>query len=254
MARQATLFMHIHKTAGVALTKQICDRLPGDRVCPEHFEWRVRDLPLETLQRYSFFRGHVGPAALSMAFSQLLVFTVLRAPRERLLSCFFYWSKGSRSAGGKFFDAMSKLSLIEFLRSNDPIIRRATWNVQARLLAGGQFGGVDEQRQNVFGPWLPEPDLADAAIHALARFAFVGVSERYELTLRRAYALMTLGEPPPPERINVTSSRAVSYDELLAIPDVADALSELTGADQVVYDAVCRRLDSQPPEGCCVQS
>ena len=81
----------------------------------------------------------------------------------------------------------------------------------ARLLAGGQFGGVDHQRQNVFGPRISEPDLAVEAVHALDRFAFVGIAERYELSLQKAYALMELGEPPPPKWINVTPSKPTSY-------------------------------------------
>jgi hypothetical protein len=249
MARQPTLFMRIHKTAGEALAKQIRDRLPAETVCPEEFEWRVRALPTATLRRFSFFQGHISPAALSAVFTPLQVFTMLRAPRERLLSCFFYWKEGSKNARSEFFDAIAGMSLLEFLGSEEPIIRRVTWNVQARLLAGGQFGGVDQQRQNVFGPWLAESDLATEATRALDRFAFVGVTAKYEMSLRGVYALLELGEPPPPERINVTDRKPASYDELLAIPEITAALSRLTWADQLVYDAACRRLDSQAARG-----
>jgi hypothetical protein len=244
MTRQPTLFMRIHKTAGEALAKQICDRLPADTICPEQFEWQVRNLPLADLRRFSFFQGHISPSSLSAVFAPLRVFTMLRAPRERLLSCFFYWKEGSKFARTKFFDAIGSLSLAEFLCSEDPIIRRVTWNVQARLLAGGQFGGIDSLRQNVFGPWLAESDLATEAVRALDSFAFVGVAEKYEMSLQRAYALLELGEPPPPERINVTSARTASYPELLAIPRIGDALSRLVRADQIVYDAACRRLEA----------
>jgi hypothetical protein len=248
MTRQPTLFMRIHKTGGEALAKQVCDRLPADTICPERFEWRARILPLADLRQFSFFHGHISPTSLSAVFMPLRVFTMLRAPKERLLSCFFYWKEGSKFARSEFFDAVAKLSLAEFLRSEDPIIRRVTWNVQARLLAGGQFGGVDSLRQNVFGPWVGESDLAAEAVRALDRFAFVGVTERYEISLHRAFALLELGEPPPPERINVTSAKPASYLELLAIPKIADALSQLTWADQIVYDAACRNLAPQSPE------
>jgi hypothetical protein len=135
------------------------------------------------------------------------------------------------------------MSLVEFLCSEDQVIRRATWNVQARLIAGGQFGGADGHRQNVFGPWLGGSDLAVEAVRALDRFAFVGTAEKYEASLRGVYALLGLGEPPPPEWVNVTSVRPASYGELLAIPEIDDALSRLTEFDQIVYDAACRGLD-----------
>lgn len=242
-ARQPTLFMRIHKTAGEALAKQVRDRLPQDTVCPEQFEWQVRDLPPEGLRRFSFFQGHISPSALSGAFASLRVFTVLRSPGERLLSCFYYWKEGSKHTKSQFFDAIAKLSLLEFLKSDNPIIHRATWNVQARLLAGGQFGGVDHQRQGVFGPWMAECSLADEALRALDRFVFVGVAENYELSLSKVYTLMELGEPPRPEWRNVTSPKPVTYRELAAVPEIADALARLVEADQIVYDAVSRRLN-----------
>jgi hypothetical protein len=245
MAVQPALFMRIHKTAGTALAKQIRDQLPASIICPQQFEWQIRSLPLADLRRFRFFEGHISPAALSAIFTPLRAFTMLRSPAERLLSCFFYWKQGSTHARSEFFDAIAPLSLLEFLRSSDPIIRRATWNVQARLLAGGQFGAVDGQRQTVFGPWLGGTDMADEAVRGLDRFAFVGVAERYEQSLNKAFALLELGKPPPSERINVTSAKPSGYDELLCTPSIADALAALTQADRIVYDEACCRIDSQ---------
>lgn len=244
MARQPTLFMRIHKTASEALAKQVSERLPPDTVCPEQFEWMVRHLSLDEIRRFSFFQGHITPPTLAATFPDLRVFTMLRAPKERLLSCFFFWNPGAPHYKNEFFNVLAGMTLLEFLRSENPVIRRVTWNVQARLLAGGQFGGVNPLRQAVFGPWLPEADLAASAVHALDRFAFVGTAERYELSLRKVYALMELGDPPRPERFNVTQAKPESYDELLATPEIDDALSRLTEVDQIVYDAVCRKLSA----------
>jgi hypothetical protein len=242
MARHPTLFMRIHKTGGEALAKQVLDRLSAEVVCTHQFEWQVRGLGLADITQFSFFQGHISPSSLMEALPDLRVFTMVRSPKERLVSCFFYWKEGSKHARTEFFDTIAGMSLLDFLRSDMPVIRRATWNVQARLLAGGQFGGIDTLRQNVFGPWVSGDDLACEAVRALDRYAFVGVTEDYPISLRLAYALMELGEPPPPERINVTQSRRGSYAELLSDPEIADALASLTQADQVVYEAARRRL------------
>jgi hypothetical protein len=236
------LFMRIHKTASEALQKQILDRLPKQDVCPLEFEWAVRALPEARLRAYRVFSGHISPAALSEAVGPPVVVTMLREPRERLLSCYFYWKAGAAHAAGAFFDAIRELSLLEFLRSHNPPIRRAIWNTQARLLAGGQFGGTDELRQTVFGPWLGRDDLASEAIRALDRFEFVGVTEQYALSVGRVYDLLGLGVPPPPERINVTTGKPPSYASLLADPEVLAALAALTDADRVVYEAARSRL------------
>ena len=245
MTRQPTLFMRIHKTAGEALVKQIRDRLPAETICPQEFDWQIHNLPLTSLRRFSFFQGHISPSSLSAALASLRVFTMVRAPGERLLSCFFYWKEGSKHAKTEFFDTIARMSLLDFLYSEEPIIRRATWNVQARLIAGGHFGGHDSLRQNVFGPWLSEVDLAAEAVRALGRFAYVGVAERYEAAVHALFAALDLGKPPPPELINVTSARPSSYAELLGAPEIAEALSRLTWADQTVYDAVYARVERE---------
>jgi hypothetical protein len=244
---EATLFMRIHKTASEALAKQICDRLPSAIVCPEAFEWQICQRTTSDLRRFSFFHGHISPFALSAAFDSLRVFTMLREPRERLLSCFFFWKARSSVEQGAFFDRMANLSLVEFLRSREPIIYRATYNVQARLLAGGRFGAADQERQSVFGSRLGEGELAGEAIRGLGRFAFVGTTEAYAASLARAYAFLKLGAPPSPERINVTETRLRSYTDLLADPEIADALAQLTQVDQIVYEVACRRLTTETP-------
>jgi hypothetical protein len=245
MARHPTLFMRIHKTAGEALAKQVLDRLSAEVACTQQFEWEVRSLALADLKRFTFFQGHISPSLLMDAFPDLQVFTMVRSPKERLLSCFFYWKEGSKHARTEFFDTIAGMSLLDFLSSDMPVIRRATWNVQARLLAGGQFGGIDTLRQNVFGPWIGVDDLAGEAVRALDRYAFVGVTEDYTTSLRLAYALLELGEPPPPERINVTHSGRGSYAELLSDSEIAEALASLTQADEVIYETACRRLCAQ---------
>jgi hypothetical protein len=248
MTHQPTLFMRIHKTAGEALAKQISERLPAHEICPEQFEWQVRARSAADLQKFSFFQGHISPSTLSAVFAPLRVFTMLREPKERLLSCFFYWKEGSKFARSAFFDTIAKLSLVDFLGSEELIIRRATWNVQARLLAGGQFGGADPLRHNVYGPWLGESDLACEAVRALERFAFVGITENYQRSLQGAYSLLALGDPPLTQKFNVTSARTANYSDLLQIPQIADLLSQLTHADQIVYEAACRRLERHAPD------
>jgi hypothetical protein len=223
--------MRIHKTGSEALAKQIRDRLPPGAVCPHAFEWQIRDLSPEDVGRYRFFQGHITASSLSAAFDDLRVFTMLRDPRERVLSSYFYWKEGAKFASTPFFRAIADMSLIDFLTSNLPLIRRATWNVQARLIAGGQFGGADALRQNVFGPWLSETELIDAANMAIGRFAFIGIAERYEAALRGAYDLLGLGNPPAAERHNITSAKPASY-----------ALDKITRADQAVYEAAARRF------------
>jgi hypothetical protein len=178
MLHQPTLFMRIHKTAGEALAKQIRDRLPAEAFV-EQFEWQVRSLPLTTLRQFSFFQGHISPSALSTTFAPLRVFTILRAPMERLLSCFFYWKQGANSAKANSSRRSRHCHcLISAFGGPDPSTRHVEC---AGPIAGRwQFGGADHQRQNVFGPWLSSP--GGRSLRALPRFAFVGVAESRGLT------------------------------------------------------------------------
>ncbi len=240
------LFLHIHKTAGTSLKQQLLQSVPVHAVCPYPFEWQVRQLDRATLNRFAFFFGHITPSALPFPSSELTRITMLREPKRRLLSAFAFWKQiAPRNQQIEFFRAIAPLSLLQFLRHESPIIRRATWNVQARLLAGGSFGPSDDLRTNVFGPDIEPGALGDLAQEKLDGFALVGAVERYSESLCLARQLLGLGGSLLPEVHNRSGATDQHYAQIMANSDIAEALHELTDIDCRVHAAALRRLEKQ---------
>ena len=239
-------FLHIHKTAGTSLKRQLFQNLPADIMCPCDFEWQVRQLDPAELKRFAIFCGHISAAALPFAASELTQITMLREPRVRLLSALAFWKAiAPHNLNNAFFRAVAPLSLLEFLRDDSPIIRRATWNVQARLLAGGHFGPSNDLRTNVYGPDVDADQLVERAEIGLQSFALVGISERYAESLGLARDLLGLPGPRTPEAHNISGRSPEVYLRVMDDPDVAAALNERTEIDSAIYAAALRRLDRQ---------
>jgi hypothetical protein len=242
------LFMHIHKTAGTAMSKQLFSHWPGHQICPARFECQVLRIDPVQLSQFTIFFGHITPAALAPVVGPLKYMTILREPRTRLLSAYFFWKDiAARSQNNGFFRRLRDLSLLEFLQSNDPLIWRATWNVQARLIAGGRYGATNDCRTNVFGPQGSPEEISRAAMSGLDRFELVGIAEHYLDTMALAFRLQGDEiQPPAPELHNVGANKPEGgYEPFLADAHIAAALERLTDIDVQIYEAASARLSRQ---------
>ncbi len=90
MTDQTTLvFLHVPKTAGQTIHHQIASRLPADTISPirNHLQAQGHSqLP----QGYRFHSGHIDWTDLESLPADRFTFTVLRDPRERLASFYFF--------------------------------------------------------------------------------------------------------------------------------------------------------------------
>ncbi|MEJ2549032.1 MAG: hypothetical protein P8125_14665, partial [Gemmatimonadota bacterium] len=89
----------------------------------------------EAVKRYRYFQGHIGrPTAERIAPEALLV-TMLRDPVARLTSSHLYWRSQSQRVKNwnahRIADRLQSMTLLEYVASDDPVIRRSSWNVQA---------------------------------------------------------------------------------------------------------------------------
>jgi hypothetical protein len=242
-----TLFIHIHKTAGTSLLQQLADEVGREHICPHPFEWQIRMTPKIELAKYRIYAGHLSASALQFVVGDLQCITMLREPRVRLLSAYFYWKSQSGSQPRHaFYERIAQMSLMDFLTDDDPIIVRATWNVQARIVAGGQFGGMNDHRTNIFGPDLSPAELAVAAVERLGRFRLVGITERYAESVALLFRLFDL-DPGRARTLHTLNFRepGVSYSELLGDPMIAAALKHRTEIDTLVYEKACEVLSHQ---------
>jgi hypothetical protein len=144
-----TVFLHIAKTAGTTLHRLLCANFEPAEICPERLS--LKHLRPDDLSRFHLFSGHYQWDDVCAVPDPKRVVTVLREPRERILSLYYFW----RSHTWEHIDrhdligprAARTRSLLEFLHSPESILREAIDNCFARSLVGrSQFSEVARSR------------------------------------------------------------------------------------------------------------
>ncbi len=111
-----------------------------DETCPDHFAELYRHTDAE-LARWRFFSGHFRMDELRRIPPPAFRVTLLRDPRERILSLYRFWRRiglsfPSPPPGPR---AARETDLADFLRCRVPDVAEAVDNAVARGLAGGVF-------------------------------------------------------------------------------------------------------------------
>jgi glycosyltransferase involved in cell wall biosynthesis len=166
-------FLHIPKAAGTAFY----DLLACHFAPPEIGNWSDDDLdaayhsgtklPLGTAR---LMRGHVDTTIQRVLPRRAKFVTMLRHPIERVISHFDYLRRVLHPG----HEAVQNMTLAEFL-DYEPGSFLAR-NYDARMLAGLTYGGSLHSYE--------DPSLLELAKESLAGFAFFGIAERYEDSIR----------------------------------------------------------------------
>ena len=84
------IFLHIPKTAGQSIHTALVNSFGQDAVCPARVNDQLYPLSIAELNRYQVFSGHLDWSLLDCVKGPRYIFTVLREPRDRILSFYFY--------------------------------------------------------------------------------------------------------------------------------------------------------------------
>jgi hypothetical protein len=196
------------------------------------------------VRRSALVWGHYDIAALRrLGFGALghdrFTFTVLREPRARIVSLYRYWrAQAALDLGWNGMNAAvlaaQRLSLAEFLQSDDPLILDYIDNFYVRRLTGQYRSfGADALALH------PQACLAEAQ-RTLAQFDFVGICEDMAGTLA---GLASRLDFPPPKHIHRVNA-SPGEPSPAADPAVAASLAHLTRLDREIYVAAVARFAS----------
>ncbi|MEJ2483100.1 MAG: hypothetical protein P8049_08290, partial [Gemmatimonadota bacterium] len=160
--------LRAHKTAGQSFNLSLSRAFRDPEICPGHFSWQLSDVDAEEMKPYRYFRGHIGRPTADRIAPEARLVTMLRDPIARLTSSYFYWRSQSKRvknwSAHRIAERLQSMTLLEYLASDDPVIRRSSWNVQARLLAGADYGSEAADRTQLFGFEEDEARVIDAAL------------------------------------------------------------------------------------------
>lgn len=233
-------FARVQKTAGDSFRTHLHDLFSANDICPHMFEYQLRADP--SPRRYRLYTGHISIAAMRAVVPDAKLLLLLRDPRERLVSAYHYWRENAENganAANPFFVRIKQMSFIEYLISDDPLIRASRQDVQARMLAGGRFGDSDAGRTGIYGPKLTPADVVSEAKRTIDGAFFVGLQHRFNASV--AGLMMKVGRPPPSEMKFVNAGRSrQSFDG--GDDAVKAALRSSTELDQAVFDYACEKF------------
>jgi hypothetical protein len=118
------VFLHLQKTGGTALFDALCAHFPADAICPERHT--LANCAPEELERFALFGGHFLFKTLDLIPGPKCVVTLLREPRQRLLSYFRFVKRHKRAYLDKHHPELSHvkdMTLAQYLEAGAPSFR-----------------------------------------------------------------------------------------------------------------------------------
>lgn len=240
----ATLaFLHIPRSGGTALHAAFSAHFTAEQICPERMN-RLETVPRWMLVSYRLYSGHYRFEHLALVPRPRLAVTVLREPRQRLVSLYRHWRRHSAALAeaNPGLRLARALPLVEFLRSEELEVVEAFDNSLARQLAGdcrarapGYYTRFDWEDR---AP-LDLMAIVPPACRNLLQFDAVGFQSKLDAML--SFVSQRMGWPPPTALplTNASSQPDLGLEGLPEEdipPDALPELNRLTRMDRMVWD------------------
>jgi hypothetical protein len=234
-------FLHLEKTAGMSVIAALSAQfhpLQIDahlrRAFPPHVLNPIIHFRHNEVKRAALVWGHYDMPCIGHLGSDRFIFTFLREPAARIVSLYRYWrGQAALDLGWRGMNQpvllAQQLDLADFLESDDQMLVNYLDNFYVRRLTGHYV-------------WPHEPDFLaqnpeaalQAALAALDRIDFIGITEDTEGSLARLGKRLGFAPPQRSPRVNVT--RAAGEMGIIDARAGA-ALERLTRLDRVIYEA-----------------
>lgn len=137
-------FFHIPKTGGTSLHDFLKEQFAKEKICPERLR-KFDRFSQAQLRDFDYFSAHMDYALLRRLPGPLYTITILREPKARILSLYYFWRSHSDETierlnlGGPRI--AKKLGLLDFLRCQSGDIPASINNVYTRSMIGHAWTG-----------------------------------------------------------------------------------------------------------------
>jgi hypothetical protein len=232
------VFQHIPKAAGSSVIGALNTLFEPHQVVMGATREILRSLSEEQLAQIRLVTGHLTAKEVDSIPGPKRVLTFLREPAARILSLYYFWkSMTAEFAANMAGPPLAKQrSLLEFLRSSEPVVRSNIENGITRRFIAGRALAADS---SVMTQTTSE-SLAEMAMRRLRSYHFVGFQETFDEDV--AAMLRGIGHAPRnAPRNNMladlpeTDARYERSERESITPDIEAELARLTTADSILY-------------------
>jgi hypothetical protein len=147
-------FMHVPKTGGISLASFLRGMFSPEDICPPSpgdGRWRHRP---QDVSHFRFFTGHFSVDFIDALDPAGFKITVLRHPRQRIVSIYDFWRSIDRSWSEQLSDIdedapsfAKSVDFATFLRSEKHWVIEGISNTMSRQLLGDRFASIAHDKR-----------------------------------------------------------------------------------------------------------
>ena len=247
--RPRLFFMHLPKTAGMALRLFLGNQYPVDQIMPAN-DWReLLSVDLADPKNYRLFQGHFSCGLMQLLPADVAPIVFLREPVARTLSHLKHLRRDP-SFSPAAYELAAGRSIDELV--HDDAIMTLCCDVQASLLCNDIPAEtiLDGLRQDQMAGKVPDPDAFSVppdlvkAEDSLERFRFVGLVEDLQEDILRLAMEMSLHPPHPLPKQNFDPDGQTDPNALN--PETLAIIRERNAVDIALYERARERLAMRP--------
>ncbi|NEP85838.1 MAG: sulfotransferase family 2 domain-containing protein [Okeania sp. SIO2C2] len=236
--------MHIPKTAGQSVHQLLINFLGKDKVCPARVNNQLLSYSKQEMDKYQAFSGHFDWCIFDNLPGPKFTFTVLREPRERILSFYFYLRKEANKLSQEELEVSEKqglkaaftLSPYDYFVNPKTSIRNFIDdhydNFYTYYFAGRSYNGRSKLKNLIFAKTLKDTE-------DVLKLALENIS-----TLDKVYHINDWQDRLEKDLSEITSTKSLNYQNYLVNQnktiegkDRLEKLKEL-GADKNVIQQI----------------
>jgi Sulfotransferase family len=242
------IFLHLPKTAGQSVHQFLIDFFGEDKICPARNNEQLLCYSKKELNKYQVFSGHFDWCLLDTLSEPKFTFTVLREPRERIFSFYFYLRKEAeeldneelKKVNNEGLKAALTLSPYDYFVNPKISIRDFIDdhydNFYTYYFAGRSYNAHSKFKDIILAKALKNEDIFKLALDNISTLDKVYTVSNWESNIVKDLAKIM------PTKIFYFKKYLINENQTIEVKNRLQKLKELGGNEEVIkkIDAFCK--------------